>query len=102
MEVCLRYFDGCPSWETARDRIRAVLRELGAAEASLSFERVASPEDAERLRFVGSPTILIGGRAAFPAPGSTVGLACRVYETPEGLAGCPTIDQLRRVLSAAR
>jgi hypothetical protein len=102
MEIRLRYFDGCPSWETARDRIRAVLRELGAAETSLSFERVVSPEDAERVRFVGSPTILIGGRDAFPAPGGTVGLACRVYETPEGLAGCPTIDQLRRVLSAAR
>jgi hypothetical protein len=102
MEIRLRYFDGCPSWQTARERIRAVLRELDAADTPLSLERVESPEEAERLRFLGSPTILIDGRDAFPSPGGTVGLACRVYETRDGLAGCPTTDQLRRVLSDPR
>ncbi|HEX4929365.1 MAG TPA: hypothetical protein VFV62_01560 [Gaiellaceae bacterium] len=99
MEVLLRYFDGCPSWRTARDRIEAVLAELGRSDAEISLERVESPEDAGRLGFVGSPTIIIDGRDAFPSPAGTVGLACRVYETPDGLAGCPTIDQLRRVLA---
>jgi hypothetical protein len=102
VEIRLRYFDGCPSWETSRERIRAVLDELDAADTPLSLERVESAEEAERLRFVGSPTILIDGRDAFPSGGETVGLACRVYETPDGLAGCPTSDQLRRVLSSPR
>jgi hypothetical protein len=101
MQILLRYFDGCPSWESARERIRAVLEELGAADTPVTLERVESSEEAERLRFLGSPTVLIDGRDAFPAPGGTVGLACRVYETPDGLAGCPTTDQLRGVLAAA-
>lgn len=100
-DIRLRYFDGCPSWELAHDRIRATLRELRSDDTPLSLERVESLEDAERLGFVGSPTILIDGRDAFPSTGSTFGLACRVYETPAGLAGCPTIDQLRQILSAA-
>jgi hypothetical protein len=99
MEIRLRYFEGCASWETARDRIRAVLGELEAADTPLSLERVESPEEAERLGFVGSPTILIDGRDAFTSPRDTVGLACRLYQTPDSLAGCPTTDQLRRVLS---
>jgi hypothetical protein len=31
--------------------------------------------------------------------GEPVGLACRVYRTPEGLGGSPTVEQLVEVLS---
>src|SRR3546814_7368074 len=37
----------------------------GLIHVELALERVESPEDAERLRFVGSPTILIDGRDPF-------------------------------------
>ncbi|MFF0052208.1 hypothetical protein [Streptomyces sp. NPDC005498] len=37
----------------------------------------------------------------FTEPGSTPGLACRVYWTPEALAGLPTLDAIGRVLMAA-
>ncbi len=30
------------------------------------------------------------------------GLSCRMYSTPDGPAGSPTIDQLREKLSQAR
>jgi type IV secretory pathway TraG/TraD family ATPase VirD4 len=56
------------------------------------------PEDAERLGFIGSPTVLVDGSDPFATPGAPIGLACRVYVTPEGLAGSPTLDQLMEAL----
>ena len=63
------------------------------------LERVESPEEAERGRFVGSPTILIDGRDAFSTSDPSFGLTCRVYATPDGLAGCPTTEPSDVVLS---
>jgi hypothetical protein len=57
------------------------------------LERVETAEDAERLRFIGSPTILVDGRDPFAGVAAPFGLTCRVYRTPEGLAGSPTLDQ---------
>jgi hypothetical protein len=100
-EIRLRYFEGCPNWSTTYERLRAVLRHEGMAEVEPILERVETPDDAERLRFVGSPTILIDGEDPFEEAGSAFGLTCRVYRTPEGLAGSPTAEQLSAVLRRA-
>ena len=43
-------------------------------------------EEADWLRFPGSPTIRVDGEDLFPAPGrEDCWLGCRVYATPEGL-----------------
>ncbi|HXH78738.1 hypothetical protein [Nocardioides sp.] len=55
-------------------------------------------EEAERVGFHGSPSILVDGVDAFAEPGDGVGLSCRIYRTPDGLAGAPTIEQLRAAL----
>jgi len=65
LRVTLRYFDGCPHWRILYDRLRQVLREEGLVDVEAVLEQVETPEDAERLRFVGSPTILIEGRDPF-------------------------------------
>ncbi len=98
--VTLRYFDGCPNWQTAYERLRRVMREEGLSVEPV-LERVETAEDAERLRFVGSPTILLDGRDPFAAAGERFGLSCRVYPTPDGLAGSPTVEQLRRAIRSA-
>ena len=98
MEVTLRYFDGCPNWQTAEARVREALTATGHPDVAVRRERVETAEAAERLAFVGSPTLLIDGRDPFETPGAPFGLACRVYRTPAGLAGSPTVDQLREVL----
>ena len=101
-EVRLRYFEGCPHWQIVYDRLREALRAEGMASLEPIFERVESAEDAERLRFIGSPTILVDGRDPFAAgTEASFGLTCRVYQTPEGLAGSPTLEQLRTALRAA-
>jgi hypothetical protein len=65
------------------------------------LERVETAEDAELLRFIGSPTILVDGQDPFAGAEAAFGLTCRVYRTPEGLAGSPTPDQLRAALRSA-
>ncbi len=100
VDVHLLYFDGCPNWREADDRVREALRRVGADPGSLRHTVVATPEDAERLSFRGSPTFLVGGVDPFADPSASVGLACRVYATPDGLRGAPTVEQLLAVMPA--
>ena len=65
MEVRLRYFEGCPHWQILHDRLREALRVEGMASVEPILERVETSEDAERLHFIGSPTILVDGRDPF-------------------------------------
>lgn len=94
-DVTLLYFDGCPSWQVADHRLRELADELG-----FRFDReiVDTPEAAERRRFRGSPTILVDGEDVFASGDEPVGLSCRIYQTPDGPAGAPTVEQLRSVL----
>lgn len=89
------YFEGCPNWATADRRLAELSAELGF---ELRRRTVTTPEEAEAVHFLGSPTILIDGDDPFAAPGEACGLSCRVYETPDGLTGSPTTDQLRAAL----
>jgi hypothetical protein len=94
-QVTLLYFDGCPNWRTADARLRAVVDEIAF---DLQYEQIDTPEAAVRRSFRGSPTILVDGVDVFARGDEPVGLACRVYQTPDGPAGAPTLDQLRAVL----
>ena len=100
MEITLQYFDGCPNWEVLDHRIAEALH--GRTDASIIRQRVGTTEEAVRLGFHGSPTILIDGTDPFAEPSAPVGLACRVFRTPNGLAGSPTLEQLHAVFSEAR
>ncbi|WP_028636523.1 DF family (seleno)protein [Nocardioides sp. URHA0032] len=99
MRVQLLYFDGCPNWIVAEERLARVLRTLGRDDAAVEHLRVETPEQAEELNFLGSPTIRIDGTDPFATGGESVGLACRVYGTPDGPSGSPTTAQLLAVLS---
>ena len=98
MEITLQYFDGCPNWEVLDRRLTEALD--GRSDVRVVHQRVETTEDAARLGFHGSPTVLIDGSDPFADERTPVGLACRVFRTPAGLAGSPTVDQLREVLDA--
>ena len=99
MDVRLAYFDGCPHWEVADQRLRAALEQVGRGDQRIDHDVVATPEDAERLGFIGSPTVLVNGQDPFASGAEPTALACRVYDTPEGRSGSPTVAQLVGVLS---
>jgi hypothetical protein len=96
MDVSLLYFDDCPNWKLANQRLAAIAAER--PDVVVTRRRVETVEEAERLGFHGSPSILVDGVDVFAEPGAGVGLSCRVYRTPDGLAGAPTMDQLRAKL----
>ncbi len=92
----MQYFDGCPNWTIAAERLAAIARDH--PDMTITYQLVETPEDAEAIGFRGSPSILINGTDVFPDPSAPVGLACRIYATPDGFAGAPTLDQLRAAI----
>lgn len=90
------YFDGCPNWQTTAAHLAELAGEFGLR---INRRRVETPEEAATIGFRGSPTVLIDGRDPFATGTEPVGLACRLYPTPDGPRGSPTVAQLRRALA---
>ena len=101
MDITVQYFDGCPNWQVADERLHSALSELGIPATDVAYEVVDTPEKAAATGFHGSPTILVDGRDPFAEPGSPIGLSCRLFTTDDGLAGSPTVGQLVKVIEAA-
>jgi hypothetical protein len=99
MHVTLLYIEGCPNWAITEGHLHALQTEF-----AFDLERVAveTVEAARRIGFHGSPTVLADGHDPFVSGDEPTRLACRVYTTPEGLHGSPTLEQLGDVLSARR
>ncbi|MGI8754944.1 MAG: thioredoxin family protein [Acidimicrobiales bacterium] len=97
MDVILLYFEDCPNWQTAEGHLELLALEV--PDLRLSRHLVDTAEEAERVGFAGSPSILIDGIDPFAEPNFPAGLSCRMYQSPAGPAGSPTLDQLRKVLS---
>ena len=99
MDITLLYFEDCPHWKVADQRLTALSTER--RDIRVTRHLVETPEEAERTRFHGSPSIQIDGVDVFAEPGTEIGLSCRRYLTPEGYEGAPTTEQLRAVLADA-
>ena len=99
MDITLLYFEDCPNWKVADQRLTMLAAER--PDIRLTRHLVETPEEAERTRFHGSPSIHVDGVDVFAEPGSEVGLACRRYLTPDGYEGAPTREQLLAVLADA-
>ncbi|WP_093656964.1 DF family (seleno)protein [Streptomyces radiopugnans] len=102
MDIELLYFAGCPNRHLAEERLRQALQATGHADLEIRLRPVETDEEAQAMRFPGSPTIRIDGRDPFAVTDQAAyGLTCRVYTTPEGPAGAPTVDQLTRAVTDA-
>jgi hypothetical protein len=98
MDVHLLYFDDCPNWQETDQRLHAAIALVGLDVIPVHIS-VTTPEAAEQWRFRGSPTVLVDGVDPFADEVAPVGLSCRVFLTPDGLRGAPTVDQLVEALS---
>lgn len=97
MDVTLLYFDDCPNWRIADAHLHALAADL--PDLRVTRRLLTTPDDAEATGFRGSPSVLGDGVDLFAGPDAPVGLSCRLYQTPDGPAGSPTLAQLRTVLS---
>lgn len=101
MQIEVLCFDGCPNYRMAAKTLREVLAEEGI-EDEVNVVAINNDEDAQRLRFPGSPTIRVDGRDLFPVlQRASYALGCRTYATPGGLKGSPTREMLRGVPNQA-
>ncbi|MBK5265973.1 MAG: thioredoxin family protein [Acidimicrobiia bacterium] len=96
MDITLLYFEGCPNWKQTDADLASLASEY---DFTVSHQTVETIEEAETWRFGGSPTVLVDGVDPFARPTDPHGLSCRIYQTPEGLAGAPTVSMLRSTLS---
>jgi hypothetical protein len=90
VRIEILYFDGCPNHEQLLEHLPGLLKRAGI-DAEITLHNVPDAEHAQRERFLGSPTIRVGGRDIDPgaAHRTDYGLKCRIYQTPDGLTGLP-------------
>lgn len=100
MRYELQHIDDCPNWEIASAQLREALDATGHGNDPLVIRTVRDRAEAEQMGFAGSPTILANGIDLFPGSEGTSALACRVYATPSGLSGSPTVAQLVEAITA--
>lgn len=99
MRVELLYFNGCPGYEELLPRVRQLIGDR----PDIKLRAVESPEEAERLHFLGSPTLRVNGRDVDPDAGERTdyGMKCRLYRTPEGQFHAPPDEWVRQALEGA-
>jgi len=97
MNITLQYFDSCPGWKVVEGRVKDIIEDQGL-QASLNYQRIETPKDAEKYQFAGSPTLLIDGQDLFAIGKMPVGLACRTYLTDDGMASSPSVEQLEEAM----
>ena len=100
----LLWWRGCPSWERALAELREAVREAGLDPDAIDVTEIEDGRDAERERFVGSPTIRIGGEdTQAPGDDEPSGLTCRVYRLRDGrFSPTPDPEDLKQALEKAK
>ena len=98
MKVELLHIDECPNWEQTGSRLRTALDSVGRTDDAINYILLRTTDEAAKYPFAGSPTILLDGKDPFSNGGTITELACRVYQTENGLAGSPTTQQLIQLL----
>jgi hypothetical protein len=99
MLIEVLYFDGCPNHERILAKVRRLVDELDI-DTEVRAIRIVDAQDAERKRFLGSPTLRVDGIdvEAGADEWTDYVLACRVYRTGRGYAGEPDERWLRAAL----
>ncbi len=101
MDIELLYFDGCPSWQSALENLKIAIAEEKLNE-QIHLVKIDNPEQAVKERFFESPSIRIGKTDLWPEDREDYFLGCRVYQTPEGLKGWPTVEMIQQKIFAKK
>lgn len=96
-QVDVLYFDGCPSWQQGTENLRTALNNLGL-DWPVELVHVHDEDQAAQRRFLGSPSFQMDGQDLWPEERAEYTMSCRVYATPEGLKGWPTVEMLEERL----
>ncbi len=95
MKVEVLYFKGCPHHEPAVELTKQVVSELGLG-VSVEEVEVTNGDEANRLRFLGSPSVHVDGVDIDPEARvrTEYAMSCRMY----GQSGVPPRELLEAAL----
>lgn len=95
------FWEGCPSHERALADLIAVMDQQGLEREHLRITEIHTQADADRERFIGSPTIRVDD-IDVEDPGDTgFALDCRVYYRPDGaVSPLPDPEKVRAAVAA--
>ena len=99
-DIELLYSPGCPHLELARDRLARAIQLTGAGGLRVRVRPVPDGSEHWPSGWGGSPTILLDGVDLFAVGPSPLGAACRLYPTPDGAQGAPSVESLVEALSS--
>jgi hypothetical protein len=97
--VEILYFAGCPGHSRAIELVRDVAAQNGVPIQLVEIE-VRDDLDAQRLRFLGSPSIRVDGRDVEPATtrADEYRMSCRLYRDGGSVEGVPAARLVRDAL----
>ena len=99
MKIEVLHIADCPNHKPVVERLRDVLCAAGIVDTVTEVE-VLSTTDAEKWKFVGSPTVRINGLDIEPEARAAqhFGLGCRSYAEDGHRSGMPSKQLIRRAL----
>ena len=101
MKVSLLYSDGCPDWEQTLADVRNVLAEYHV-DADVELIKVSSQQQAEKMEFLGSPTVRVEGMDVEPdILESGFNLECRLYWIDEDPVDRPPKEWIAAAVEVA-
>lgn len=94
------FWEGCPSHERALAMVTDRMDALSIPASELKILEVVTAADAQRERFIGSPTIRIDGVDLSDPKDEPYGLECRLYYHRDGRPSpLPDNDDLTEALT---
>lgn len=99
MTVEMLHTQGCPNAAAYLPRLRQLVADAGVSDP-VRVRVIVDPDQAQRERFLGSPTVRVNGRDVDPGAQQRrdYGLSCRLYVRPDGLHGTPPDEWITAVL----
>jgi hypothetical protein len=102
VRVSFLYYEDCPSYDLALERLREVMAEEDIP-GDVEVIKIETEDQARKLRFVGSPTIRVDGQDIDPPSDSRYALTCRAYRLADDrISPLPSKDMIRRAFRPRR
>lgn len=102
LKIRFLYFEDCPSHDEALQRLQKCVKAEGIS-ADIEVLKVETADEAEKLQFVGSPTIIVDGFDIDPPVDPHYALTCRAYRLEDGrISPLPSEAMIRRALRKAK
>jgi hypothetical protein len=102
MKIEVLYFDGCPNHKPAVKRVQQLVREERVSAEVLEVN-VSDASIAQKVGFLGSPTIRVNGLDVEPEArvAREYGMMCRTYSVDGRREGLPSREMLRQAIREA-